>query len=93
MISVDTLASQQQEINLLYEQINAMKKRGTQASSIGKMAGGGMVGNVLPKFAAVGHTTPHKKNSCYFDPKNMTERREWSRKLMNEKVMACKDDE
>ena len=72
--------------------MNAMKNRGTQASSIGTTAGGGLVGNVCPHCAAVGHTAPHKNNYCYFYPKNMTDRREWDQKLMNEKGVACKDD-
>ena len=69
-----------------------MEKRGTQASSIRKMTGGGLVGTVFPYCAVVGRTAPHKNNSCYFDPKKMMDRREWARKLMDEKGMACKDD-
>ena len=34
-ISVDTVARQQQEIKRMYENINALKKRGTQAASVG----------------------------------------------------------
>ena len=45
-ISVDTVAQHKQKIKCLYEHINAMKKRGTQASSIGKMAVGRLVGTV-----------------------------------------------
>ena len=85
VISVDTVAQRQQEIKRMYEQINAMKKRWTQASSIGTTEGGGLSRNVCPYFAAVGRTTPHKNNSCYFDPKKMTDIREGSRKLMDEK--------
>ena len=62
-----------------------MKNRGTQASSIRTMAGGGLVGTVCTYSVAVGRTTPHKNNSCYFDPKKMTDIREGSRKLMDEK--------
>ena len=91
-ISIDTVARQQQEIKRLYEQINAIKKRGTQASSIRTMTGGGLTGNVCPKCAAAGRTAPQKNNSCYFDPKKMTDRREWARKLMDEKGVACNDD-
>ena len=45
-ISVDTVAKQQQEMNCLYKQINDLKKRGTQASIIGTVAGGILVGTV-----------------------------------------------
>ena len=72
-ISFDTVSRQQQEIKRLYEQINAMKNRWKKASRIGKMVGGGLVGNVFPHSAAVGRTDPHKNNSCYFDPKKMTD--------------------
>ena len=68
-------------------------KKGTQASSISKRAGGGLTGNMFPHCAAVGRTAPHKNNSCYFDPKKMTDRREWVRKLMDEKVVAYNDGE
>ena len=77
----------------MYEQINAMKKRGTEASSIGTMSGGGLVGTVCTQCEAVGRTTPHRKNACYFDPRKMTDRKEWDRKLMDKKGGACKDDE
>ena len=70
-----------------------MKKRGKQASSIGKMAGGGLVETVWTYYAVVGCNAPHKKNSCYFDPKKMTDRREWARKMMDEKGAAYKYDE
>ena len=43
------------------------------------------MGNVCPYCTAVGRTDPHKNNSYYFDPKKMTDRREWARKLMDEK--------
>ena len=77
----------------MYEQINDMKKRGTQASNIGKTAGGGLTGNVRPHCAAVGRTASHKNNSCYFEPKKMMDRREWDRKLMDENGVARNDDE
>ena len=51
-----------------------------------------MTGNVCPHYAVVGHSAPHKKNACYFDPKKMTDRREWDRKLMDKKGVACKDN-
>ena len=52
-----------------------------------------MTGNAGPHCVAVGCSDPHKKNACYFDPKNMMDRREWARKLMDEKVVAFKDEE
>ena len=69
-----------------------MKKRGTQASNSGTSAGGGQMGNVCPHCAAVGRTAPNKNNSYYFDPKNMTDRREWARKLMDELGVAYNDN-
>ena len=92
-ISINTVARQQQEIKRLYEHINDMKKRGAQASSIRTTVGGGLTGNVCPHFAAVSRTAPHKKNSCYFDTKKMTNRREWAGKLMDKKGVAYNYDE
>ena len=77
----------------MYEHINAIKNKGTHSSSIGMTTGGGLTRNMCPHCAAVGRTAPHKNNSCYFKPKKMTDRREWDHKLMNEKVVACNDDE
>ena len=70
-----------------------MNKKGTQASRIGTTAGGGLTRNMLPHCAAVGRTAPHKKNSCYFDQKRITDRREWACKLIDEKGVACNEDE
>ena len=42
-----------------------------------------MTGNVCPHCAAVGRSAPHKKCSCYFDPKKMTEPRQLDFKLMD----------
>ena len=92
-ISFDTVVPQQQEIKCLYEHINALKKRGMQAYSVGKLAGGGLLGTVCTHCEAVGRTTPHRKNACYFDPRKMTDRKEWDQKLMDKKGVACKDDE
>ena len=69
-----------------------MKNKGTQAYIIGTTAGGVLTGNVCPNCAAVGHTAPQKKNSCYLYPKNITGRRDWDRKLMYKKGVACNDD-
>ena len=92
-ISIDTVARHQQEIKRMYKQINTIKKRGTQASRIGTEAVVGLTGDMCPQCAAVGRTAPHTNNSCYFDPKKMTDRREWARKLMDKKGVACNDDE
>ena len=70
-----------------------MKKKGTQASSIGTTVGGVLTGNVCPQSAKVGRTAPHKKNSCSFDPNRMTDIREWACRLMDEKGVACNDEE
>ena len=72
-ISVDTVARQQQEIKRLYEHINALKKRGTQVSSVGTFEGGGLVGTVCKHCEAVGRTATHRKNACYFDPRKMAD--------------------
>ena len=94
MISVDIVARYQQEIKRLYEQINALKKRGTQAASVGTLPGGGLLGTtVCTHCEAVGRTAPHINNACYFDPRNMTDRKDWAWKLMDKKGVACKDDE
>ena len=89
-ISVYTVARNQQEIKRLYKQVNALKKRGTQASRAGTLPVGN---NICTHCEAVGRTDPHKKNACYFDPKKMTDRKEWDRKLMDEKGVTCKDSE
>ena len=93
VISVDTVARQQQGINRLYEEINALKKRGTQAASIKNLARVGLVRTVCTHFEEVVCTAPHIKNACYFDQRKMTEEKEWDLKLMDEKGVACKDDE
>ena len=92
-ISVDTIAWQQQEIKCLYKQINALKKRGNQYSSVRKLEEWGMVGNICTHCEAVSRTAPHRNNACYFDLRNMTDWKEWAWKLMDEKGVACKDYE
>ena len=89
-ISVETVVRQQQEIKRLSEQVNALKKRGTQAASVGTFPGGT---TVCTHCEAVGRTVLNRKNACYFDPQKMTDRKDWARKLMDEKGVACKDDE
>ena len=69
-ISVDTVARQQQEIKRLSDQINALKKRVTQAASVGTLPGGRLMGTtVCTHCEAVGCTAPHRKNACYSDPR------------------------
>ena len=77
MISVNTVARQQQGIKHLYKQINGIKKRGTQASSIGTMSGGGMMVTVCTYYEAVRCTAPQRMNACYFNPRKMTDQKEW----------------
>ena len=57
-ISVNTVARQQQEIKRFYEQINALKKRGTQAT-IGDTLPGGTT--VCTHCEAFGRTVLHRK--------------------------------
>ena len=89
-ISVDTVARHKQEIKRLSEQINTLKKRGTQATSSATLTGATMV---CTHHEAVFRTAPHRKNACYFDPRKMTDRKNWARKVMDEKGVKCKDDE
>ena len=91
-ISIDTVAPEQKEIKRIYEQIKAMKNKGTQASNISPTEGGVLTGDVCPHCAAVGHTSPHRNNSCYLNTKKMTDRRELARKFMDKKVVACNDN-
>ena len=94
VISVDTVARQQQEIKRLSEQINALKKRGAQAARFGTLPVGGLVGTtVCTHCEAVVRTEPHRKNACYFKPRKMIDQKGWARKIMDEKGVACKGDE
>ena len=70
-----------------------MKNRWTQASNSGTATGGGQTGNMCLHCAAIDHTAPHQNNSYYFNPKNMTDRREWAQKFLDEKGVAYNDDE
>ena len=67
-VSVDTVTIQQQERNRFSEQINTLKKRGTQATSSATLLGGT---TVCTHCESVGRTAPHRKNACYFDPRTM----------------------
>ena len=90
-ISFDTVARQQQEIKHFSEQINALKKKGTPTNSGATFPGGATT--ICTNCEAVGRTVPHRKNACYFDPRKMTDRKYWARKLMEEKGVKYKDDE
>ena len=83
---------QAKQIKRLYEYINALKNKGTPTPSTGTMAGGGMTENVYPHCYLVGRLALHKKNTCYFDPRNMTDMRKWDRKLMDKRLVAYKDN-
>ena len=88
-ISVHTAARRQQEIKCLNKQINALKKRGTHAASIGTLPGGRLVGTtVCTHCEAVGRIAPHRKNACSSDLRKMTDRKEWAQELMDKKGVA-----
>ena len=89
-ISVENVARQQQEIKSLSKQVNALKKRGTQAARGRKFPRGT---TICTHCEAVGRTVPHKKNTCYFEPKKMIDQKDWARKIMDENGVPCKDDE
>ena len=90
---VDTVAAQEKDIESLHQHINGLKNKGNPNLRDGTNAGGGTAGNRCPHCAAIERSAPHKKGSCYFDPKKMTERREWACTLTDEKGVAFKDDD
>ena len=93
-ISVDTVTRQQQEINCLSEQINALKKKRTPTNSRATVPGG--TTTICTHCEAVGRTAPYgtaQKNACYFDPHKMMDRKYWSGKHMEEKGVELKEDE
>ena len=69
-ISVETVARQQKEIKHFSEQVNALKKRGTQSASVRTLPGGT---TICTHCKAVGRTAPNRINACYFDPNKMTD--------------------
>ena len=91
VISVDNVARQQQEIKRFLEQVNALKRKGSSATSGATVTRG--INTVCTHCEAVGRKVPHRKNSCYFDPRNITDRKDWARRLMEEKSVKFKDDE
>ena len=52
-----------------------------------------MTGNLCPHCAAGGRTGTQRNNSCYFNPKRMTDGRDWARKFMERKGVACNDND
>ena len=67
-------------------QVNAFKKKVPQETS-GKES----KRMIREHFKAVGRTEPHGKK-CFFDPKKMTDRKEWARELMEKNGVPCKED-
>ena len=86
-VSAETVARQQQEIKRLAAQVNAFKKKGPQETSEKEMEK-----MICKHCEAVGRTTPHEKK-CFFDPKKITDRKEWARDIMEKNGVPCKDDE
>ena len=74
MVSVDTVTRQQIEITRLTEKINALKKKGG-AVTAGVPGTGGANSNSphCKHCAAVGRSSPHRNNKCYFKPRKNKE--------------------
>ena len=85
---VDTVARQQLEIKRLLEQLNALKKKGSSATSGAILPGGN--NTICTHCEAVSYTAPHRKNACYFDLRKMKDRKDWSKRLMEEKCIKFK---
>ena len=47
---------------------------------------------IYKHYEAVGHTALHGKK-CFFDPKKMTDRKDWVQELMEKNGVQCKDNE
>ena len=90
-ISVDTVSRQKQEIKRLSEKLSGLKKKGSSVTSGDTVPGGN--NNVCKHCEAVGQTALHRKKLCYFDPQKMPDRKDWSRRLMEEKGVKFRDDE
>ena len=90
-ISVDTVVRQQQDIKRLSEQVNALKQKGAPATSGVTLPG---ENNTMCTYCeAVGGTVRHKENACYFGPRKITDRKDWAKRLMEEKGIKLNDDE
>ena len=93
-ISIDTVVTQAQEIAQLHQQITALNKiSGGKLNDVGTSGATGTNPYVCPHCTVVGCSAPHKKNSCFFNPQKMTDRKEVAQKLMDDKGVACKDEE
>ena len=71
------------------EQINDLKKKGTQATSGATLPGGT---TVCTHCEAVGRTVMHRENACFFEPHKMIDIKYWARKFMEEKDVKFKDN-
>ena len=90
-ISIDTVARQQLEIKRPTEHINSLKKKGTYGTS-GATVPGGNKFLTCKHFEAVGQTAPHRFNRCYFDPRKNKDRKDWVKRLMEEKGVTFQDE-
>ena len=89
-ISVDTVARQQIKIKRLSEQISALKNKGASVTSGATVPVGN---NIICKHCeAVGQKAPYRRNSCYFDPRKNKDRKDWARRLMEEKGVKFNDE-
>ena len=86
---VDTNTVQAKELEQLQLEVDALEKR----KSIGDTTSNSRNQEVCPNYAAVGRSARHKKGICLFGPKNMTNRKEWVRNLMDDKSVKCKNNE
>ena len=91
-ISVDTVAIQAKEIAQLHRQLTALKNKSGGERNEGGATNAEHTPFVCPHCTVVGRSAPHKKDTCFFDPKKMTDRKDWAQKLMDDKGVACKDD-
>ena len=89
-IKVDTVARHQQDIKRFSEQISALKKKGTSVTGGATVLGGDNL--VCKHCESVGRTAPHRRNSCYFDPRKNPDRKDLARQLMEEKRVKFNDE-
>ena len=67
-VSVDTVARQQIEIKRLIEHINTLRKKGVSVT-VSVPSRGYNNDRTCKHFKAVGRSTPHRNNQCFFDPR------------------------
>ena len=75
----------------MLEQISALRKKGASVTSGATVPEGN--NNVCKHFEVVVRTAPHRRNSCYFDLWKIPDRKDWARRIMEEKEVKFKDDE